>query len=79
MLTAGAESATTLDDTAFLPVLAHELGHATLGHESYWRARQQRELDANARAVEILVRVLKKTEPEAGSRHSIPGQSGPGT
>ena len=70
----------TLDDRAFLPVLTHELGHVTLGHEydvvvgsggqqatmaTYWRARQQRELDANARAVEIMVRVLNKTEPEA--------------
>ncbi|HKQ59862.1 MAG TPA: hypothetical protein VJS92_01180 [Candidatus Polarisedimenticolaceae bacterium] len=70
----------TLDDTAFLPVLTHELGHVTLGHEydvvvggggrtptmaAYWRARQQRELDANARAIEIMVRVLNKTEPEA--------------
>jgi Peptidase family M48 len=68
----------TLEDTAFVPVLAHELGHATLGHDrdvvlggqpptmaAYRRALQQRELDANARAVEIMVRVMKKPEPEA--------------
>ena len=59
-----------LDDTTFAPVLAHELGHATLGHSydvaaDYQKAPQQRELDANARAVDIMVRVMKKTEPEA--------------
>ncbi len=68
-----------LEDWTFMPVLAHELGHATLRHEqqvamprdqpptmaAYRRALQQRELDANARAVEIMVRVLKKSEPEA--------------
>ena len=69
----------TLEDTSFVPVLAHELGHATLGHDenivvgggrpataaAYRRAIQQRELDANARGIEIMVRVMKKTEPEA--------------
>lgn len=69
------------DDTTFVPVLAHELGHATLGHDrdaviraaraqglaeaDVERALQQKELDANARAVEIMVRVMKKTESEA--------------
>jgi len=71
-------SRSALDETTFAPVLAHELGHATLRHDydvelrvarptmaDYWKARQQRELDANARAVEIMVRVMKKKEPEA--------------
>ena len=71
-------SRSALDETTFAPVLAHELGHATLRHDydvelrvarptmaDYWKARQQRELDANARAVEIMVRVMKKTQPEA--------------
>jgi hypothetical protein len=71
----------TLEDSSFIPVLAHELGHVTLGHSQtvdrgvdgrplktmadYRRALQQRELDANARGVEIMVRVMKKTEPDA--------------
>jgi hypothetical protein len=71
-------SRAALDDTTFAPVLAHELGHATLSHDDpivlrvarptpadYRKAQQQRELDANARAVEIMVRVMGKTEPEA--------------
>ena len=55
----------------FLDVLmAHELGHAVLGHEGpvSLKATQflsQRELDANAKAVEILVRIKGKTEAEA--------------
>lgn len=55
----------------FLDVLmAHELGHAVLGHEGpvSLKTKQvltQRELDANAKAVEILVRVQGKTEAEA--------------
>lgn len=55
----------------FLDVLmAHELGHAVLGHEGpvslkATRVLSQRELDANAKAVEILVRIKGKTEAEA--------------
>lgn len=65
----------TLNDalvpSPFLDVLmAHELGHAVLGHEGpvSLKAKQvltQRELDANAKAVEVLVRVQGKTEAEA--------------
>ena len=51
------------------PILAHELGHATLNHGRYLgtdpRVAEQRELDANARAVEILVRVTRRTQSEA--------------
>ena len=55
----------------FLDVLmAHELGHAVLGHEGpvslrATRVLTQRELDANAKAVEIIVRIKGKTEAEA--------------
>ena len=56
-------------------VVAHELAHYLLGHDtlptgvvthSDWqRAQEQRELDANAKAVEILTRVRGMTEAEA--------------
>jgi len=56
-------------------LIAHELGHYVLGHDSIipqtasqaeWnRAQEQRELDANAKAVEILVRAQGLTETEA--------------
>ncbi len=55
----------------FLDVLmAHELGHAVLGHEgavslSATQVLTQRELDANAKAVEILVRVKGMTQADA--------------
>jgi len=55
--------------------MAHELGHYVLGHDSvirraasqaeYPRFQEWRELDANAKAVEILVRVQGLSEPEA--------------
>jgi len=55
-------------------LIAHELGHYVLGHEpastiasqSQWqRAQEQRELDANAKAVEILMRAKGMTQSEA--------------
>lgn len=61
----------TVLTSPFLDVLmAHELGHAVLGHEGpvLLQATQvltQRELDANAKAVEILVRIKRKTQADA--------------
>lgn len=65
----------TLDSPGLVKLVAHELGHYVLGHDSvipqavsqaeYTRAQAQRELDANAKAVEILVRAGGMTEPEA--------------
>ncbi|HXA95251.1 MAG TPA: hypothetical protein VN323_06815 [Candidatus Dormibacteraeota bacterium] len=55
-------------------VVAHELAHYVLGHdaalagstpEAQRRDREQRELDANAKAVEILVRVRGMPEDQA--------------
>jgi uncharacterized protein YoaH (UPF0181 family) len=55
-------------------LVAHELGHYVLGHEpaasvssqaDWQRAQQQRELDANAKAVEILVRAKGMSQREA--------------
>lgn len=55
-------------------IVAHELGHYVLGHdaplrgpglEDYEREGQQRELDANAKAVEILARVNGISEERA--------------
>jgi uncharacterized protein YoaH (UPF0181 family) len=64
-----------LDSPGLTNLMAHELGHYVLGHDSImpqvasrgeWeRAQQQRELDANAKAVEILVRAQGLTESEA--------------
>lgn len=69
-----------LGSPGFIPVLAHELGHVTLRHDlpivleggerqpdlaAYRRAAEQRELDANGRAVEIMIRVLGMTERDA--------------
>lgn len=55
-------------------IVAHELGHYVLGHdapltgatpEARLREREQRELDANAKSVEILVWVRKVPEDQA--------------
>jgi len=55
-------------------IVAHELAHYVLGHdaaltgatpEAQRRDREQRELDANAKAVEILVRVRGLPEDQA--------------
>ncbi len=64
-----------LDSPGLTKLIAHELGHYVLGHDGFipqavspaeWtRGQQQRELDANAKAVEILVRAADLTESEA--------------
>ncbi len=67
-------SAITLVSTFRDAIVAHELAHYVLGHETplpgdtseqMRRAYQQRELDANAKAVEILVRVGGVSEERA--------------
>jgi uncharacterized protein YoaH (UPF0181 family) len=64
-----------LDSPNLTKLIAHELGHYVLGHDSvirqassqaeYQRIREQRELDANAKAVEILVRAQGLSQSEA--------------
>ena len=64
-----------LDSPNLTKLVAHELAHYILGHDGFvpnavsqaeWtRGQQQKELDANAKAVEILVRAGGMTEPEA--------------
>jgi Zn-dependent peptidase ImmA (M78 family) len=64
-----------LDSPNLTKLIAHELGHYVLGHDSvirqassqaeYQRIQEQRELDANAKAVEILVRAQGLSQSEA--------------
>jgi len=67
-------SAITLTSTFRDAIVAHELAHYVLGHEAplpgatpedFKRAYQQRELDANAKSVEILARVGEMGERQA--------------
>lgn len=67
-------SAITLTSTFRDAIVAHELAHYVLGHdaalpgetsEEMRRAYQQRELDANAKSVEILMRVGGLSEERA--------------
>jgi Zn-dependent peptidase ImmA (M78 family) len=64
-----------LDSPNLTKTMAHELGHYVLGHDSvirqassqaeYQRAQEQRELDANAKAVEILMRAQGLSQSQA--------------
>lgn len=64
-----------LDSPNLQKTIAHELGHYILGHDGvipmavsqaeWQRAQERKELDANAKAVEILVRAGGMTEAEA--------------
>jgi uncharacterized protein YoaH (UPF0181 family) len=64
-----------LDSPNLTKTMAHELGHYVLGHDSiipqavsmadYQRAQEQRELDANAKAVEILMRAQGLSQSDA--------------
>jgi hypothetical protein len=64
---------TMLESGHLTAVVAHELGHYVLGHEptsgvsmaELVRAQETRELDANAKAVEILMRVKGMPRPQA--------------
>lgn len=66
-------SAGALDSGHLTALVAHELGHYVLGHEpttgvsmaEMVRAQELRELDANAKAVEILVRAKGMSQPQA--------------
>lgn len=68
-------NARMLSSSHLTKTIAHELGHYVLGHDSvirqassqaeYQRIQEQRELDANAKAVEILVRVQGLGQKEA--------------
>ena len=64
----------TLDSAHLNTIVAHELGHYVLGHEpapsgvsmsELLKAQEPRELDANAKAVEILTRVKGMSQPQA--------------
>lgn len=63
-----------LDSPNLLAIAAHELAHYVLGHEGllrvasqaeWQRAQEERELDANAKAVEILMRARGMGQREA--------------
>ena len=63
-----------LESPGLTKLIAHELGHYVLGHEpaasvssqaEWQRAQEQRELDANAKSVEILVRANGMSQREA--------------
>ena len=69
-----------LDGDQWVTILAHELGHVVLRHDfpivlggqgrpieagAYLRAAQQREIDANRKAVEIMARVMGLPERDA--------------
>lgn len=66
---------TQLTSGGLTALVAHELAHYVLGHDAaltgaastaeYIRLQEKRELDANAKAVEILVRVKGLTERQA--------------
>jgi len=66
-------NAGTLDSGHLTALVAHELGHYVLGHEptsgvsmaELLRAQEPRELDANAKAVEIMVRAKGMSQPQA--------------
>ena len=70
-------NASMLDSGHLTAVVAHELGHYVLGHEpisgvsmaEVLRAQEPKELDANAKAVEILMRV--KGTPQAQAVRTI--------
>jgi hypothetical protein len=67
-------NAGTLDSGHLNALVAHELAHYVLGHDQMLsgvsmtellKAQEPRELDANAKAVEILVRVKGMSQPQA--------------
>src|SRR5262249_44135760 len=66
-------NANMLDSGHLTAVVAHELGHYVLGHEPTsgvsmaegLRGQEPKELDANAKAVEILVRAKGMSQPQA--------------
>ena len=64
-------NANALDSGHLTALVAHELGHYVLGHEptsgvsmaELLKAQEVRELDANAKAVEIMMRVKGMPQP----------------